>query len=150
MNLIDFPITLPQNHLDYLIKTTTNIKDNRCSNPCGKVLQLIEHFVEENGVKPPKAEEIVSKLRKARKSFVEANLKHLTLFGSVARGNAENGSDIDIMADFGGYVEISVLTAASTIAEKTLGTQYKVDFVEKYGLKKEVIKSVRNEGIEIF
>ena len=146
MKDIEFPIKLPQIHLDGLNET---VKD--CgSHPRSIVLGILENFVEDNGIQPPSVKVIISKLCKQRDSFINAKVKHLRLFGSVARVEAGKGSDIDLMADFGGSVELSNIIEARMIAEKSIGREYKIDLVAKYKLKVEVIEAALNEGIEIF
>ena len=146
MKEIEFPIKLPQNHLDGLYET---VKD--CgSHPRSIVLGILENFVDDNGIQPPAANVIISNLYKQRSSFKDTKVKHLRLFGSVARGAAGKGSDIDLMADFGGSVELSNIIEARMIAEKSIGREYKIDLVAKFKLKVEVIEAALNEGIEIF
>ena len=146
MKDIEFPIKLPQNHLDGLNET---VKD--CgSHPRSIVLGILENFVDDNGIQPPAVKVIISKLHKQRSSFNDSKVKHLRLFGSVARGEAGKGSDIDLMADFGGSVELSNIIEARMLAEKSIGREYKIDLVAKYKLKDEIIDVAQSEGIEIF
>ena len=146
MKEIEFPIKLPQNHLDGLYET---VKD--CgSHPRSIVLGILENFVEDNGIQPPSVKVIISRLCKQRDSFINAKVKHLRLFGSVVRGEAGKGSDIDLMADFGGSEDLSDFNEACKIAEKSIGKEYKIDFVSKHDLKDEILDAALNEGIEIF
>ena len=93
---------------------------------------------------------IVLKLRKKRNSFNGTKVKHLRLFGSVARGEAGKDSDIDIMADFDGYDNLADFAEARTIAETSIGREYNIDFVAKHDVKDEIVEVALNEGIEIF
>ena len=45
-------------------------------------------------------EQVVSKLREHEPELKAAGIVHLSLFGSVARGDATPFSDVDLMADF--------------------------------------------------
>ena len=82
--------------------------------------------------------------------MVAENVDHLILFGSIARGEADRGSDIDLMAEISGKVRVSNLNKIEKIIEKSLGRKYKFDVVVKSWLKPEVIESALNEGLLIF
>ena len=145
MNYIDFPITIPQNHLDRLKKGAeeyTHINS--------KVLQILNDFVNDNGVQPPATEIIISQLQMLRESLEIANVNHLILFGSTVRGEAGKGSDIDVLADFCGEVEDSDLEKVKVIIEKNLGRKYKIDVVANSRIQTEILKSAIKEGIVIF
>lgn len=146
MKNVEFPITLPQQHLDELNEVVKGCG----SHPRSIVLGILENFVEDTGIRPPSLEIIVSKLRKKRNSFNGTKVKHLRLFGSVARGEAGKDSDIDIMADFDGYDNLTDFAEARTIAEKSIGREYNIDFVAKHDVKEEIVEVALNEGIEIF
>jgi len=45
-------------------------------------------------------DEVIRTLRQHRDELREAGLLHLSLFGSVARGDAAGKSDVDLIADF--------------------------------------------------
>ena len=95
MNYIEFPITIPQNHLDGLNKESG--KDNNIN--C-KVLQILNNLVNDNGIQPPSAEVIVSQLQSLRERLDVVNVIHLILFGSTVRGEAGKGSDIYYIGRF--------------------------------------------------
>ena len=145
MKNIEFPITIPQNQLDELNRIVKGL-----GSPNGKVITILNNFVNENGICPPTAEEIIPLLQKLRDSLVAENVVQLILFGSVARGEADRGSDIDIMAEISGKVGVSSLSKIEKIIEKSLGRKYKIDVVAKTWLKSEVLESALNEGILIF
>lgn len=44
--------------------------------------------------------QVISKLREHEQELKAAGIVHLRVFGSVARGEAESISDVDLMADF--------------------------------------------------
>lgn len=47
-------------------------------------------------------ERVISKLREHERELRAAGIMALSLFGSVARGDANEQSDVDLMADFDG------------------------------------------------
>ena len=145
MNYIEFPIAIPQNHLDGLNKESG--KDNNINS---KVLQILNNLVNDNGIQPPSVEVIVSQLQSLRERLDVVNVIHLILFGSTVRGEAGKGSDIDILVDFCSKVEDSDLEKVKEIIEETLGRKYKIDVVAKSRIQVEILKSAINEGIQIF
>ena len=46
------------------------------------------------------AEHVIAILRAHEAELRQAGIQHLSLFGSVARGDAEAGSDVDLVAEF--------------------------------------------------
>ena len=46
------------------------------------------------------AENVIAILRAHREELRRAGIRHLSLFGSVARGDDEAGSDVDLAAEF--------------------------------------------------
>jgi len=46
------------------------------------------------------AEQVIAILRAHEAELRRAGIRHLSLFGSVARGDAEAGSDVDLAAEF--------------------------------------------------
>lgn len=51
------------------------------------------------------AADVIDTLRSQRQLLVQWGVVHLDLFGSVARGDADPGSDVDILVTFGGTRE---------------------------------------------
>lgn len=48
---------------------------------------------------PPSAEQVISALRAHDVELRGAGIRHLSVFGSVARGDARDASDVDLAAD---------------------------------------------------
>ena len=49
---------------------------------------------------PDLAERVIATLRAHEAELRQAGIRRLSLFGSVARGDAEAGSDVDLVAEF--------------------------------------------------
>ncbi|HEX8674619.1 MAG TPA: nucleotidyltransferase family protein [Longimicrobium sp.] len=49
---------------------------------------------------PPSKEEVVEHLDKAREQIQALGVRRIALFGSVVRGEARPGSDIDLLVEF--------------------------------------------------
>jgi uncharacterized protein len=54
-------------------------------------------------------EQVVAKLREHERELRAAGILTLSLFGSLARGDADHESDVDLMADFDADAKLSLL-----------------------------------------
>jgi hypothetical protein len=52
---------------------------------------------------------VIEKLRAAREDLARMGIRHVALFGSVARGEAKEASDIDVLVSFDRKDEVSLL-----------------------------------------
>ncbi len=70
------------------------------------------------------AERIIGILRAHETELRDAGIRHLSLFGSVARGDAEAGSDIDLAAEFepAAHMDLFRLTGLERRLEEILGS----------------------------
>lgn len=75
------------------------------------------------------------------------NVKSLELFGSVARDDHSEGSDVDILVDFTKDADLFDLTGLSLFLEEKLGQ--KVDIVPKRALRPELSHDVLTDAIAI-
>ena len=71
----------------------------------------------------------------------------LGIFGSFARGEAKETSDIDILVDFERGATLFELVGLSLFLEEKLGT--KVDIVPKRALRKELKETVIGELVRV-
>ena len=56
---------------------------------------------------------IIEKLRSARRTLERKGVRHIALFGSVARGEANDSSDVDVLVRFERSEGISLLDVVS-------------------------------------
>jgi predicted nucleotidyltransferase len=95
----------------------------------------------------PVAADLVRKIRRILPDLCrEFPLRNLALFGSVARGDAHQGSDIDILVDVDPRIGLGFVTLAERI-EKELG--HKVDLVSRRALKPALWKQIEPELIHV-
>jgi predicted nucleotidyltransferase len=52
---------------------------------------------------------VIEKLRSAKSALESMGVRHLSLYGSVARGAASTGSDIDVLVRFDDRADVSLL-----------------------------------------
>lgn len=74
-------------------------------------------------------------------------VREIGIFGSVARGEQRDDSDIDVLVEFSEPIGLFKYSELQRYLEKKLGR--KVDLVSKKGLKKVVKEDILNETIYI-
>ena len=87
------------------------------------VRQAIEDFLQDADKSPPDLAETLVTLRAHADNFRQQGVRHLYLFGSVARGDAHGKSDIDIAVDVAPDADFSLLEliGIQQMAEELLG-----------------------------
>ena len=85
---------------------------------------------------------------KANKAALERRypIAELGLFGSYARGDANEQSDIDILVDFKGSIGIGFIALAHELEDML---QQKVDLVSRKGIKPSYLSSVEKNLIHV-
>lgn len=90
---------------------------------------------------------IVNKLSKLKVRLKERYpISSMALFGSYARNEQTDTSDIDIMVEFDGKIGIRFIDLANEI-EKALGL--KVDLVSKKGIKEQYLNTILSDLIYV-
>ncbi len=74
------------------------------------------------------------------------HIKELGIFGSYARGEQKQTSDVDLLIDYDGFLGLSYFDIEATL-EKALGA--KVDLVSRSALKKHIGQRILKELIKI-
>ncbi len=74
-------------------------------------------------------------------------VRELSVFGSVARGTAEAGSDIDVLVDFGGPATPEAYFGVQFYLEDLLGCA--VDLVTQRALRPQIRPYVERDAISI-
>ena len=74
------------------------------------------------------AEHVIATLRAHKAELRRAGIRHLSLFGSVARGDAATDSDVDLAAEFDPAAEIDLvrLVALERRVGQTLGSRVEI------------------------
>lgn len=78
-----------------------------------------------------KSEQILADLRALKPRFREMNIKRLRVFGSVARGEADENSDLDLIVDFYKTPGLIAFSGMQLDLQNELGV--KVDLVTEKG-----------------
>jgi len=93
---------------------------------------------------------VVSKLREHESELRDAGIVSLSLFGSVARGEENSESDVDLMADFDVSKRLSLLSAVGLENRLNDILGVKVDLSQRKTLKTEVLDHALREAIVVF
>jgi predicted nucleotidyltransferase len=98
----------------------------------------------------PRKEEILVMLGSLTNDLRDRGIASLALFGSVARGVARAGSDVDLLIDIAPDVEFGLtdLISVKKYIEQRIG--YRVDIVTREGLDAFVRDDVLDEAEKVF
>jgi len=92
-------------------------------------------------------DEVIDRLRRSDADLRRLGVKSLRLFGSVARGEATDQSDVDLLVAFDGPATFSGFMALKIFIEDLLGVR--VDLVTETGLREGVRPHVEREAIRV-
>ena len=91
--------------------------------------------------------QIIERIRANRPRLAELGVSALWLFGSVARGDAPEASDIDLLVRFEGRATFDRYTDLKLFLEDLLGCR--VGLVTEHALRKEVRAQVEREMLRV-
>ena len=92
-------------------------------------------------------EEILHKLKELKQSLEDRYpIASMALFGSFARSEQTEASDIDLLVELNGRIGSKFIDLADEL-EESLGT--KVDLVSKKGIKPRYLRSIESELIYV-
>lgn len=97
-------------------------------------------------------EEVVIILQSLKSMLQAQGISHLYLFGSVARGDADSESDIDLAFEISQEMDLRFSLLDQARVGRKLGEVLaaKVDFVELAALRPRIAKAVARDMIPIF
>ncbi len=90
-------------------------------------------------------EEIIQTIKALHGELANFGVREIGVFGSIARGEQKQGSDIDVLVDFEDDADLFDLASLGLFLEERLGG--KVDVVPKRALRKELRDSVIKEVV---
>jgi predicted nucleotidyltransferase len=98
----------------------------------------------------PDLGEVIRRLRSIEPELRARGIRRLCLFGSLARGEAGAGSDVDLVADLASGLRLNIVQIGSIQArvEELLG--HPVDFGLRGALAAEAAVEAERDAIEIF
>lgn len=92
-------------------------------------------------------DEVIDRLRRSDGDLRRLGVQSLRLFGSVARGEATENSDVDLLVAFDGPATFSGFTALKIFVEDLLGVR--VDLITEAGLREGVRPQIEREAIRV-
>ena len=95
-----------------------------------------------------KRDEAIKKLRAHREELRNMGVTFLALFGSVVRDQAREGSDIDLLVEFGSPVGVFHLFRVKHRIEEILGVS-EVDLVQKGAVHPALRERIYGEAVNV-
>ncbi len=93
---------------------------------------------------------VISKLREHQDELTAAGILHLRVFGSVARGEANDSSDVDLIAEFDHKRKLTLLDMAGLENRLSELLQVKVDLTPAETMKQSVRSMADKEAVLAF
>jgi predicted nucleotidyltransferase len=94
--------------------------------------------------------QVISKLREHRDELTAAGIVHLRVFGSVARGEANDSSDVDLIAEFDRKKKLTLLDMVGLENRLSELLQVKVDLTPAETMKQRVRATADKEAVLAF
>ena len=92
----------------------------------------------------------LAKLRPFERRLRERGISALYLFGSTARDEAGEASDLDLLFEYDPTRPFSLFDQAGAMLELSDGLGAKIDFVSRLGLRRRVRARVEREIVRVF
>jgi len=94
----------------------------------------------------------IQRLRGMQTELRQQGVDHLYLFGSVARGDADASSDIDVAFDIKpeAELEFSLIDQSRIMRHLSAALSARVDFVERAYLRPRIAERVAADMIQVF
>ena len=93
---------------------------------------------------------VIAKLREHEPELKAAGIVHLRLFGSVARGEAAAGSDVDLMAEFDKSKRLTLVNVGSLQSRLSELLGVNVDLSSPEWMREPVKSRALSEAISAF
>lgn len=100
--------------------------------------------------KSPHLAEVISRLRRNERRLKAEGIRHLSLFGSLARGEAGSDSDIDVLVELDQRKVKDILDYAGAVEMIQDIVNAKVDVAQRDRLKRLVARSALRDEIRVF
>lgn len=92
----------------------------------------------------------MARLRPLEQRLRQRGVSALYLFGSTARDEAGDKSDLDLLFEYDSASRFSLFTQAELMLELTDGLGTKVDLISRKGLRPRVKARVEQEMVQVF
>lgn len=110
----------------------------------------LEALLRREEAEPPRLPEIVAKLREHAPELRTRGVRHLYVFGSVARGDARVDSDVDLAIDVDRSSDFSLITLGSVAADVEEWLNRGVDLGERSMLRPSLRADFERDAVRVF
>lgn len=93
---------------------------------------------------------VIQILREAAPSLQKLGVRHLSLFGSTARGTERPDSDVDLLVDLDGARRMDLLDYAGIVAEIQKLIPRRVHVAQRDKLKADIAPNILRDEIHVF
>ncbi len=107
---------------------------------------LVDRFLAEQGTAPPALAAVLRMVRDQAARLRQQGITGLWVFGSVARGDARPGSDIDLFATLDTHVSLVGLASLRAELSDLLGTP--ADLVERDAMRPAVRAAAERDAVQ--
>jgi len=112
--------------------------------------RLVGKLLEDEDSPPPSLSDILTLLRRHKLDLKQRGVAKLWVFGSVVRGEARSGSDIDLAAEFDPQVKVSLTGFARLRQDLSDMLGAPVDLAEWRNLRPHVRRSAEDDAVHVF
>ena len=116
----------------------------------GFMRDALEAFLKQEEAEPPRLAEVVAKLREHAPELRTRGIRHLYVFGSVARGDARADSDVDLAIDVDPTSDFSLVTLGSVAADVEEWLDRGVDLGERSTLRPSLRADFGRDSVRVF
>ncbi|MDR3543494.1 MAG: nucleotidyltransferase domain-containing protein [Desulfosporosinus sp.] len=114
-----------------------------------RVLQLADTILEEKGLPPARDVLEIEDIKNAVLTYcTKYPIKHIGLFGSYARGEANEDSDIDLIVEFDN--KVSLMKVIGLKARLEIDLRKKVDLVEPDNIEAKVAAAIAKDMVILY
>ena len=110
----------------------------------------LEAFLRCQEAEPPRLPEVVAKLREHGPELRTRGVRHLYVFGSVARGDARVDSDVDLAIEVDPSSDFSLITLGSVAADIEEWLDRGVDLGERSMLRPSLRADFERDAVRVF
>lgn len=110
----------------------------------------IDDIVGTGRTAPPSLGRVIARLRPLAPELRSRGVRRLCVFGSVARGEARPGSDVDLFAEFDPQARVSIVRIGSIKAALEAALGCAVDFGDRRSLTPEAAAAAERDAVEVF
>jgi predicted nucleotidyltransferase len=114
------------------------------------VCDALEALLRREEAQAPNLAEVVARLREHAPDLRTRGVRHLYVFGSVARGDAHVDSDVDLAIDVDDASDFSLITLGSVAADVEEWLKRGVDLGERSMLRPSLRADFERDAVRVF